>query len=99
MARSRLAEGLQMLDECIELVTSAAELKENEKKLRKRVNELKTYVEEVELEPNFWFLPFPVACHNKLHGSLAKMGDFLVEITILCLEKGEIRSFDTDILI
>ena len=78
MARCRLAEILQTIHECIDSLTNSSKLKEKEKKLRASVSELKKCVQEAELEPNFWFLPFPVACYKKLHGSLAKMGDFMV---------------------
>lgn len=78
LARSQLDKSLEMLHQCIDSITSLGELKEKEKKLRNLVKELKDHIGEAELEPNFWFLPFPFACYNKLHGSLAKMGNLLV---------------------
>ncbi|XP_020252261.1 uncharacterized protein LOC109829612 [Asparagus officinalis] len=77
MARGELGESLRSLDECVESIINVDGLKEQEKKLVKRVSELKKRIEEGELEPNLWFSPFPVACYKKLCESLSKIGDLL----------------------
>lgn len=78
LARLRLSNSLQALCECIGSMTGSEDLNESEKKLRKVVCELKKFILEAELEPNFWFLPFPSACYNKLHSSISKAGDLLL---------------------
>ncbi|XP_039144351.1 uncharacterized protein LOC120281717 isoform X2 [Dioscorea cayenensis subsp. rotundata] len=69
MARIQLSLSLQTLHDS---------MKQNkEKKLREQVNKLRKDIAEAEGEPNFWFLPFPVSCYNKLQNSLSKMVDLL----------------------
>ncbi|ONK76952.1 uncharacterized protein A4U43_C02F1600 [Asparagus officinalis] len=75
---ARLVASLQALDECIESIKNINELKVKERELVKRVNQLKKYVEEAQLEPNLWFLPFPAACYCELHRSLTSIGDLLL---------------------
>ncbi|KAG1337896.1 Para-hydroxybenzoic acid efflux pump subunit AaeB/fusaric acid resistance protein [Cocos nucifera] len=80
LARAQLSGSLLTLNECIEslvLSTGPVPLKEKQKKLEQQVNALRKYIDEAQMEPNFWFLPFPVACYQKLHGSLSKMMELL----------------------
>lgn len=81
MARSELSGSLHLLRECLKSVGRPVESKEKEKMLRKRVNGLRKCIGEAEMEPNFWFLPFPVVTYNKLHGSLARMMDLVLFLT------------------
>lgn len=53
------------------------ELQDGLRKLRGHVNGLSKCIGEAEMEPNFWFMPFPSACYSKLLGSLSKMVDLL----------------------
>ncbi|XP_010922978.1 uncharacterized protein [Elaeis guineensis] len=80
LARAQLSGSLRTLNECIEsliLSTGPVPLKEKQKKLEQQVNALRKYIDEAQMEPNFWFLPFPVACYYKLHGSLSKLVELL----------------------
>lgn len=80
LSRAQLSGSLRTLNECIEsLVPSKGPvpLKEKQNKLKQQVNALRNYIDEAQMEPNFWFLPFPVACYRKLHGSLSKMVELL----------------------
>ncbi|CAL9155538.1 unnamed protein product [Musa hybrid cultivar] len=92
LAREQLSQSLKMLNECVEsLVPCIGSMapKEKEKKLRVKVTALRKYVQEAEAEPNFWFLPFPVACYKKLCASMTKMVDllhFLAKSTVLLTE-------------
>ncbi|XP_061373232.1 uncharacterized protein LOC133315595 [Gastrolobium bilobum] len=58
-------------------VGTKTDLEENHRKLKMQINELRKFVVEAELEPNFWFLPFHGACYNKLIGSLSTLADTL----------------------
>ncbi|RRT57325.1 hypothetical protein B296_00047331 [Ensete ventricosum] len=92
LAKEQLSQSLKMLNECVEsLVPCVGSMapKEKEKKLRVKVNALRKYVQEAETEPNFWFLPFPVACYKNLCASMTKMVDllhFLAKSTALLTE-------------
>ncbi|KAJ0987754.1 hypothetical protein J5N97_006110 [Dioscorea zingiberensis] len=78
MARVQLSATLERLYDCMEsLALTTSPLKQEEKKLREQVNQLRKHIAEAEGEPNFWFLPFPVACYNKIQSSLSKMVDLL----------------------
>ena len=58
-------------------VADKKNLEDNQTKLKMEVNELKKFVVEAKVEPNFWFLPFHSACYNKLLGSLSRLVDLL----------------------
>lgn len=47
------------------------------KEMRFHVSELGKFIEEAEVEPSFWFLPFHGTCFGKLKASLSKTVDFL----------------------
>ncbi|KAK7325000.1 hypothetical protein VNO77_29006 [Canavalia gladiata] len=49
----------------------------NQRRLKMQVNELRKFVVEAEMEPNFWFRPFHNACYNKLLASLSRLVDLL----------------------
>lgn len=65
-------------------------LREKEKKLKVHVNQLEKFVEESELEPNFWFLPCQIACYSNLLASIYSIVDLLhfmvVQIEYLVVE-------------
>ncbi|KAG9142592.1 hypothetical protein Leryth_011680 [Lithospermum erythrorhizon] len=52
-------------------------LKEKQKLLRSHVNGLNKYILDAELEPDFWFLPFPGHCYRKIHRSLSNMEELV----------------------
>ncbi|MED6120849.1 hypothetical protein PIB30_024874 [Stylosanthes scabra] len=58
-------------------VTGKTDLEDNIRKLKMQVNELRKFVVEAEIEPNFWFLSFHNECFNKLLGSLSNLVDLL----------------------
>ncbi|MED6181832.1 hypothetical protein PIB30_023042 [Stylosanthes scabra] len=58
-------------------VTGKIDLEDNIMKLKMQVNELRKFVVEAEIEPNFWFLPFHNECYNKVLGSLSNLVDLL----------------------
>ncbi|KAK6137253.1 hypothetical protein DH2020_029000 [Rehmannia glutinosa] len=83
MAKIQVSKSLQALHESIgsiNLIGSSGKLiglEESVRKLRFELNELGKYIEEAEVEPNFWFIPFNSAGYSKLRVSLSKMVDFL----------------------
>ncbi|KAK6137265.1 hypothetical protein DH2020_028980 [Rehmannia glutinosa] len=83
MAKIQVSKTLQALHESVgsvNLIGSSGKLiglEESIRKLRFELNELGKYIEEAEVEPNFWFIPFNSADYSKLRVSLSKMVDFL----------------------
>ncbi|KAH6760910.1 P-hydroxybenzoic acid efflux pump subunit [Perilla frutescens var. frutescens] len=78
LAKLELSMSLQSLREAVEAINlGSSGLEERLKKLRFHVNELGKFIEEAEVEPNFWFLPFHSACYVKVKVSLSKVVDFL----------------------
>ncbi|KAF7805479.1 fusaric acid resistance-like protein [Senna tora] len=78
-AKSELTQCLATLHEAIRSLSLVGEtsLQDNQKKLKRHVNELRKFVAEADVEPNFWFLPFHSACYNKLLKSLSELTDLL----------------------
>lgn len=78
-----LSRSLDTLHECISSLStttdevSKAHLEENRKKLKMNLNQLGKFIGEAELEPNFWFMPFPSGSYGKILKSLSKMVDLL----------------------
>lgn len=83
LSKIYLSRSLDRLNECIGSLSattgeiSKAHLEENRRKLKKNINELGKFIGEAELEPNFWFMPFPSGSYGKLTKSLSKMVDLL----------------------
>ncbi|XP_073047648.1 uncharacterized protein [Primulina eburnea] len=103
LAKVQLSENLQMLQESVGSIsltsTNKSSTEEMQKRLKIHVNELGKFIEEAEVEPNFWFLPFHSACYKKLKGSLSKMADFLLfESCAIEVIKQESRKVDDKIL-
>ncbi|KAG8375145.1 hypothetical protein BUALT_Bualt10G0069900 [Buddleja alternifolia] len=81
LAKIQLSMSLEALRECvgsISIGSSKFSLEERVKKLKFHVHELGKSIEEAEVEPNFWFLPFHSASFSKLKGSFSKMVDLLL---------------------
>ncbi|KAF5953778.1 hypothetical protein HYC85_006634 [Camellia sinensis] len=85
LAKRQLSQSLGKLQECIGEVGLSSDpkdkppkLREKQEKLRTCVDKLQKFAGEAELEPNFWFLPFRIACYNKLFKSISKMADLLL---------------------
>ncbi|CAJ1955756.1 unnamed protein product [Sphenostylis stenocarpa] len=77
-AKMELSQCLATLGECIEsLSLGETDFGEKQRRLKMQVNELKKFVVEAEVEPNFWFLPFDSVCYDKVLGSLSKVVDLL----------------------
>ena len=78
-----LSRSLDTLHECISSLStttdevSKAHLEENRKKLKMNLNQLGKFIGEAELEPNFWFMPFPSGSYGKILKSLSKVVDLL----------------------
>ncbi|KAL1552728.1 hypothetical protein AAHA92_13492 [Salvia divinorum] len=82
LAKAQLSASLRSLHKAVEAVSvdyssSRLAFEERLRKLRLDVGELGKFIEEAEVEPNFWFLPFHGACYVKMKVSLLKMVDFL----------------------
>ncbi|EXB52249.1 hypothetical protein L484_001852 [Morus notabilis] len=82
LSKIHLSRSIQTLQECVNSLTfqsnaKLSNLDANRKKLNMCVNELGKFVGEAELEPNFWFMPFPSDCYGKILESLSKMVDLL----------------------
>lgn len=104
LAKIELSKSLDALHDCIGSVSilqvvseegRAGNLVENQKKLKTHVSQLRKFIGEAEVEPNFWFLPFHSVCYGKLSGSLSNMVDLLLfgALAIGFLEK-ESRKLD-----
>lgn len=81
-AKIELSQTLALLGESIgslSLVDDAVKtgLEDNKRRLKMQVDDLRKFIVEAEVEPNFWFLPFHSACYNKLLGSLSRLVDVL----------------------
>lgn len=77
MAKLQLATTLRALHNCIDALTEAADLDAARRALGTEVGELKKFIDEADVEPNFWFRPFHVSCYKKLFTSLSRIVDFL----------------------
>lgn len=79
MAKAEVSMSLQALQESIGSISLAGSNNEESlRKLKSHLNELGKFIEEAEVEPCFWFLPFHSACYSKLKLSLSRMVDFLL---------------------
>ncbi|KAM7259755.1 hypothetical protein ACFE04_015496 [Oxalis oulophora] len=76
LAKIQLSKTLGALHDCVNSL-SLQPCDNSVEKLNMQVNELAKFMEEAEMEPNFWFLPFHTDCYNKLFKSLSKMVDLL----------------------
>ena len=81
LAKTQLSASLKSLHECVEGInlsfSSITKFRESQKGLKSSVTELRKFIAEAEVEPNFWFLPFHGAAYNKVLKSLSKMVDVL----------------------
>ncbi|XP_065868420.1 uncharacterized protein [Euphorbia lathyris] len=81
LAKLQLRKSLESLSDCVSSIgfePNKAKLMESaQKSLKLEVSELKRFIEEAEVEPNFWFMPFRSACYHTLVGSLSNMADLL----------------------
>ncbi|KAI3879931.1 hypothetical protein MKW98_018170 [Papaver atlanticum] len=88
MARSGISKSLKLLHQFVESIDFcidsgnkskmfSKELNEKENKPRVSSNELRNFIAEAGVEPNFWSIPFHGVCYGKLLGSLSKMVDVM----------------------
>uniref|UniRef100_A0A7N0TYJ5 Integral membrane bound transporter domain-containing protein n=1 Tax=Kalanchoe fedtschenkoi TaxID=63787 RepID=A0A7N0TYJ5_KALFE len=89
LAKIEVAQSLQSFQECIQQIKlcpleeqvspfqPAMALRQNQKTLESHVEELRRLVEEAEVEPNFWFLPFNSLVYRNLLNSFSKAVDLL----------------------
>ncbi|KAH7867326.1 hypothetical protein Vadar_031983 [Vaccinium darrowii] len=87
LAKRQLSQSLGTLQEFISQVGISPDekdmdfvfltLRQKQEKIKIHVNQLEKFAGEAELEPDFWFLPFQVACYSKLIASISKMVDLL----------------------
>ncbi|XP_011042678.1 PREDICTED: uncharacterized protein LOC105138325 [Populus euphratica] len=82
LAKTQLSKCFETLSACIGSISLAANNKtnllENQRRLKLDVSELGKFIGEAEVEPNFWFLPFPSPCYFNLLGSLSRLVDLLI---------------------
>ncbi|PWA59284.1 hypothetical protein CTI12_AA389400 [Artemisia annua] len=87
LAKIQLSKSLQVLNECICALSLCGKkecIGDGQKKLKANVNELRKFIEEAEMEPNFWFVPFHGVCCNKLLKSLSNMEGLFVFLNHAC---------------
>ncbi|GER57252.1 p-hydroxybenzoic acid efflux pump subunit aaeB [Striga asiatica] len=84
LAKNRLFRSLSALHDCIKemgicgrLDSKFIELGEKIKSFDTQVQELKKIVEEADLEPDFWYLPFRASCYRRIVESLDNIKDML----------------------
>ena len=76
LAKFQLTSTLRVLLKCIDSMSfQPPDLKGSLKELGSHVVELKKLIDEANVEPNFWFLPFQSGCYGKLLKSLLKTVD------------------------
>ncbi|CAL1400530.1 unnamed protein product [Linum trigynum] len=103
LAKLSLSESFAALGSAVDLLSlrgdASTALLESHKRLKSEVEELRKLVGEAELEPNFWFLPFPSACYGKLLVSLSNMADLLLfsaKLGVGFIESESLRLGDCD---
>lgn len=88
LAKNQLSLSLRTLEGCIEQMALCSrpkekpglvllELRGKQRKLKSHVNGLKSFSNDAETEPDFWFVPFHACSYNKLHRSLSNTVDLL----------------------
>ncbi|KAL3536385.1 hypothetical protein ACH5RR_004846 [Cinchona calisaya] len=84
LVKRQLYLSLGTIEECITqlIIYSAASMdlqafKEKQQHLKSHVQEFENFIEQAELEPNFWFFPFRNTSYWKLHDSLSNMTNLL----------------------
>lgn len=88
LARIELSQSLTEACESIKGIVSCyneknlpgsafVEIRERLNRLRARLSGYEKYTREAEVEPNFWFCPFPASCHLTLLESLSRTVDLL----------------------
>nr|GMC97530.1 uncharacterized protein LOC109158007 [Ipomoea batatas] len=81
LAKYHLHTSLEALKKCTEhIVLDSGKvwlLREKQWHLKSQVLLLGKFISDAELEPDFWSLPFPVSCYQKLHKALTKIADLL----------------------
>ncbi|KAK6126153.1 hypothetical protein DH2020_040131 [Rehmannia glutinosa] len=92
LAKNHLCKTMSSLQNCIKetgicsvdknkIVLKFIELRDKQRNLHSLVCELKIFVADAELEPDFWYLPFRTSSYQKLVGSLSNIADMLYFIT------------------
>ncbi|KAK6126091.1 hypothetical protein DH2020_040205 [Rehmannia glutinosa] len=92
LAKNHLCQTMSSLQNCIKetgicsvdknkIVLKFIELRDKQRNLHSLVGELKRFVVDAELEPDFWYLPFRASSYQKLVGSLSNIADMLYFIT------------------
>ncbi|KAL7092520.1 hypothetical protein ACP275_12G169000 [Erythranthe tilingii] len=88
LAKNHLSLTLNSLEDCVKEIgffpvqkNQFLELREKQRNLSSLVCELKKFVADAELEPDFWYLPFRGSSYQKLVGSLSNIVHMLYFIT------------------
>lgn len=81
LAKYHVHTSLEVLKRCTEhIVLDPGKvwlLREKQWHLKSQVLQLGKFISDAELEPDFWSLPFPVSCYQKLYRALTKIADLL----------------------
>ncbi|EXC31014.1 hypothetical protein L484_021316 [Morus notabilis] len=87
LAKTELSQCIGVLRDCVENVSlfptqknvpASRVLREKHLQLKCHVDDLEKFIEEAEMEPNFWFLPFDSVCYHKLLGSFSTLMNLLL---------------------
>ncbi|KAL9150410.1 hypothetical protein ABFS82_12G166400 [Erythranthe guttata] len=88
LAKNHLSLTLNSLEDCVKEIgffpvqkNQFLELREKQRNLSSLVCELRKFVTDAELEPDFWYLPFRGSSYQKLVGSLSNIVHMLYFIT------------------
>ncbi|KAL8232947.1 hypothetical protein R6Q57_002725 [Mikania cordata] len=95
LVKLQVSQCLGTLDKCLNQISSPKENKQNIKRLKSDLNELKNLIKIAKSEPSLWFLPFTATCYDTIRERLSKMVD-LMQIMVYNMEFISCLSQDSD---
>ncbi|KAL9683743.1 hypothetical protein QQ045_021168 [Rhodiola kirilowii] len=102
LANIQLSNTLKSFHECVEEIKlcPALPLREKQQALKSHVEELERFIDEAEIEPNFWFVPFNTCVYRKLLKSFSKTVDllsFVACISETLLQRSDAMEFQVQV--
>ncbi|GMH26428.1 hypothetical protein Nepgr_028271 [Nepenthes gracilis] len=75
LSKRQLSQCFGTIKEFMETAIALPSMEEEKATLETEIKELKKFIAEAKLEPNFWFTPFQGDSYTSLQKSISKMGD------------------------